>query len=388
MNILHVIPRFPYYGEDVVIGGAASALYNLIKIQSETCNVSIIGESPNSDPKPIIDCGATFIPLTVRSPVSSFLFGMEYSLKQAYLVSKLEYEIDVIHGHSGFFDYVFSTMLAGRVRRIPTVHTIYCPLLLDNIWKAYIYKFISRFVDQYISISQNVTSSLLELGISREKINEIPPAVNIQRFSESNSEKAKVRKKIGLPDNSPTLLFVGNSKKQKNLEAVLEALAIVRKAYPDCNLIITTELESEKNHERVIYLKDKIRSLSLEENIQWRGLVTNMDELMKAADLLIAPFLNTFGPSDYFIAALEAMASGIPVVVSDVGGMPEVVDNEVGYLISPEDKYDIADKVLKILNNPNRKKIMGENAQKRVRTIFDPHQIHHHVLEIYRKIEL
>ncbi len=63
---------------------------------------------------------------------------------------------------------------------------------------------------------------------------------------------------------------------------------------------------------------------------------------MQSCDILVAPFLDSYGPSDYFMAVLEAMASGKPVVVSNVGGMPEVVSDDVGRLIDPHDVESIA----------------------------------------------
>ncbi len=74
---------------------------------------------------------------------------------------------------------------------------------------------------------------------------------------------------------------------------------------------------------------------------------------MAAADVLVAPFLDTNGPSDYFQAALEAMAIGRPVIVSSVGGMPEVVDERVGLLVDPKDISGIATGMLLMLKNRN-----------------------------------
>ena len=102
---------------------------------------------------------------------------------------------------------------------------------------------------------------------------------------------------------------------------------------------------------------------------------------------ILAPFLDTFGPSDYFMAVLEAMASGKAVVVSNVGGMPEVVSDEVGRLVNPHDVESIASGMRELLADRDLRACVREPTHERMSsTIVDPAAIvKHSTKTVYRR---
>ncbi len=126
--------------------------------------------------------------------------------------------------------------------------------------------------------------------------------------------------------------------------------------------------------------------MKLDSCIIQKGIVNNMPALMQACDLLVAPFLNSYGPSDYFMAVLEAMASGKPVVVSNVGGMPEVVSNNVGRLVDPHDDASIAAGMRDFLADKVLRLRTGANARAYVQEHFCPVSIFNAQEAVYRRI--
>jgi glycosyltransferase involved in cell wall biosynthesis len=105
----------------------------------------------------------------------------------------------------------------------------------------------------------------------------------------------------------------------------------------------------------------------LTHDVVFLGKQSQVQELLNCADVLLLPSdLESFG-----LAALEAMACGVPVVCSRVGGVPEVVTDGVeGYLVEPRDVQTMADRALDILTNPERREQMGKAARQRATAQF------------------
>jgi glycosyltransferase involved in cell wall biosynthesis len=186
--------------------------------------------------------------------------------------------------------------------------------------------------------------------------------------------------------NQPILLFVGNYTKTKNMECALLAFKQFMKYYPSARLIITTELPIEKYSDRENYLKKLIEELGVQENLDFRGIIDNMPEVMQLADVLVAPFRDTDGPSDYYLAALEAMATGTPAFVSPVGGMKEVINDSTGRFIDPEQPDQLCDELKKFFSNRSLGYELGKNASTYVRNNFAPELIERKVNDVYQEV--
>ena len=111
-----------------------------------------------------------------------------------------------------------------------------------------------------------------------------------------------------------------------------------------------------------------------------------MPELLRAADILVAPFLDSFGPSDYFMAVLEAMASGKPVIVSAVGGMPEGVHDDVGRLVDPFDTQELSEALIELAEAPQLRDEMGTRAREVCETRFSVETISDEFDSLYQRI--
>jgi glycosyltransferase involved in cell wall biosynthesis len=182
------------------------------------------------------------------------------------------------------------------------------------------------------------------------------------------------------------LLFVGNATPQKNLSAVLEAVHELRQDFPNLKLLVTTELKHSSTDNAMQRIATLINDLDLENCVVQKGVVNNMPELMHACDILIAPFLDTYGPSDYFMAALEAMAVGKPIVVSDVGGMRELITSDVGTLVDPNDLASIVAALRVYCSDAEYRRDVGTNARQLIEEQFLPSQIVSEYQSVYRRI--
>lgn len=194
------------------------------------------------------------------------------------------------------------------------------------------------------------------------KITVIPAGVDPELFYPR--DKAFVRRELGLPVDTPILLFVGRIERLKGIDTLLESVGVVSRtcAGRDLKVLIVggggqTEYESAELR-RVFQLH---RELNLEDQVEFVG--SKPQEMLplyySAADITVMPsHYESFG-----MVAVESMASGTPVIASNVGGLSYTVkDGETGYLVPEENHFALAEQVHALLKNPELRERMGRQA--------------------------
>ncbi len=163
--------------------------------------------------------------------------------------------------------------------------------------------------------------------------------------------------------NERIVMFVGRGVREKGCQVLIEALPRIRRGYHDTKLVIAGG--GYRQH-----LIDQAFALGMGRHVYFTGFIPDdaLLRLYKVADIACFPSLyEPFG-----IVALEAMAAKTPVVVSDAGGLPEVVEADVSGTITWADNPDsLAWGILRNLYNPGQAKAMAEHAAERVKTIFN-----------------
>ncbi len=189
-------------------------------------------------------------------------------------------------------------------------------------------------------------------------------------------ERGKTRKRIG---------FVGRIKPEKGLNELIDAVKLLINDKMSISLQIFGK-EMYFDHLKGNYtgcLKNKIKTLDLENHIEFRGFVYPQEQIYKEIDLLILPSHMEAFP----FVLLEAMASGVPVIASEVGGIPEIVEHgKTGYLIPPKDSEAIADAVKHVLHNKEEIRIITDNAQKMILENFDRRKNAEQFIDLYRNV--
>lgn len=373
MRILHVIPQFPYFGGRTIVGGHASSLLTLALVQHANGEeVSILTYTQGRSGTYTIDDGPMVTSLFEGAKTRTVKFAMQFCVKGIKWLRRHRNAFDVIHFHSGYMDYLAVSALMRAASGLPTIHTLYCPVgksrtplpFGDVLWAK-----MANRLDGVVGISDNVVASMRLAGI--RAAGRIRPGLEAERFW-SNEDREAVRLQLGIPGDEIAILFVGNASPQKNLTGVLYAIHELRRRAWPVRLIITTELAHTSPDEVLARIARLIEDLHLEECVIQKRIVPDMPALMRASDIVVAPFLDSFGPSDYFIAALEAMAAERPVVVSKVGGMVEIVTPEVGALVDPGDPRSIADALEKFCSDPQLRVAAGRRGRALIEKEFSP----------------
>jgi glycosyltransferase involved in cell wall biosynthesis len=387
MRILHVIPQFHYFGGRTIVGGHASCLLTLaLAQQRDGHDVAIVSYTAGCAESITIEGGPVVHSLFERAKTRTIRYGLQFCHAAAKWVRARANEFDVIHAHSGHADYFLVSQRLKAVAGLPTAHTMYCPIPPTGRTRLpLVHGAIRRWanrLDWIGGISENVQSSMIDFGMKRAEF--IRPPLDVERFGGSEGESA--RREMGLSRDDLVVLFVGNATRQKNMHGVLHAVHRLRDEFPKLTLIVTTELKHSSSDTDMAKLAAEINDLNLASCVVQKGIVDNMPALMQACDVLVAPFLDSYGPSDYFMAALEAMAAGRPVVVSNVGGMREIISDAVGTLVDPQNHDAIAAGLRAYLADQPLRDRVGANARDFVQREFHPQAIVKAYDEVYRRI--
>lgn len=204
---------------------------------------------------------------------------------------------------------------------------------------------ILQNADAALALTEDMKQKMQD--ICGREISVVPNGIDIKRFKISSSGG----KKAG---NSKTIIFVGRLHPVKGVQYLIEAMAIIHREMPDVKLVIVGD-----GTER-LRLEELRENLDLNGCIQFAGQVPQerIPKIMHQADIFALPSLSeSFG-----IVIIEAMAAGLPIVTTNVGGLPELIKNwENGFVVEPKNPEAIAEKILLILNNNDLKAIISTN---------------------------
>jgi glycosyltransferase involved in cell wall biosynthesis len=208
----------------------------------------------------------------------------------------------------------------------------------------------SGCVDRYIAVSEFVARRLeVNDFVPADRIRVVYNGIDLERFSPVEPSGSNV-------------IAICNMIPQKGVPVLLNALAVLkaRGTEPVCQLVgVGPHLEEYR-----AYARD--RGL---ERIQFLGSRDDVPEILRNARVTVVPSVweEAFG-----LAAAESMASGVPVVASSVGALPEIVDVGVtGVLVPPQDPKALADAILDVTTNPEKRRAMGQAAREKAERDFD-----------------
>jgi UDP-glucose:(heptosyl)LPS alpha-1,3-glucosyltransferase len=192
-----------------------------------------------------------------------------------------------------------------------------------------------------VAISERVRKQLKQhYGVRDERIVTIPNGINLSRFDPANARsRARMRLSFGVPRDVPLLLFVGSQYRLKGLGFVIRALAEMK----------TKAVLLVVGGDKVAPYKRLAEQLGVSDRVIFAGARSDLPRIYPAADLFVLPTLyETFA-----LVCLEAMASGLPVLASPVGGIEDyLIDGDNGFHIR-RDSGDIAAKLDRVLSDPS-----------------------------------
>ena len=297
-----------------------------------------------------------------------FALAVPYSRRIERLVTALAF--DVIHAHHPFLLGPAARRLARRTRRplIFTYHTRYekyahyvpLPLSLVQAAALRISAGFAAQADAVLAPSAVIRDELHARGV-RAPIAVVPTGVDLERFRPGDREAA--RRSLGVGEGEPLVLYVGRLDREKSVDRVLAAFERVASTIPAARLILVGQGTEAAR------LRRTAASLPVAERIRFLGLRPHdsLAECYQAADVfLFASETETQG-----LVLAEAAACGLPAVAVDAPGCDEVVrDGDTG-ILTKGDPAALAEAVIGLLLDPERRRAMGRRARELAESLFD-----------------
>jgi glycosyltransferase involved in cell wall biosynthesis len=217
------------------------------------------------------------------------------------------------------------------------------------------------------------------LSVPYDKLDVIPNGIRAEKFAFEfpQQERAAFRTRFALPDQ-PLILFVGRLVREKGIHVLLQAMPMVKAYVPNAKLVIVGG--GWRAH-----LEGFARFLRMESSVCFTGFIPDEEllRLYRVVDVAVYPSLyEPFG-----IVALEAMAVGVPVVVSDAGGLKEVVQHErTGLITWAGNAESLAWGILRVLQEPRSARQRAERARRAVQRQFNWARIARQTRQLYRLV--
>jgi N-acetyl-alpha-D-glucosaminyl L-malate synthase BshA len=267
--------------------------------------------------------------------------------------------LDLLHVHYAI-PHSVSALLARMMaapRRLPFITTLHgTDITLVGSDRSYlpITRFSIEQSDGVTAISDYLRDRTLKEFEIKRPIEVIPNFVNCDLYKKSDDAKARARI---APNGEPIVMHLSNFRPVKRLTDVVEIFALIREKGP-AKLVLIGDGPDRGAAEFLV------RKKKISKDVTFCGKQDHVQEKLGLADLFLLPS----DEESFGLAALEAMACEVPVVATNVGGIPEVIKHGIdGYLFEPRDVHAAAKYSLDILTRPDRGRMMGEMARANAR---------------------
>ncbi|MCX6819341.1 MAG: glycosyltransferase family 4 protein [Candidatus Aenigmarchaeota archaeon] len=200
-----------------------------------------------------------------------------------------------------------------------------------------------------IAISNWMKNEILEYyHIDKDKILVISPGIDIHKYRFNIEKRRAIRKKLNLKANELVLVFSGREFARKGVRYIIDALP-----YLDCKLIVIGKADP-------YFYKKRASELGVNDKIIFTGFVEKIEDYYSAGDIFILPSLH----EEFSQVSLEALSSSLPVLITDVGGAKDVIENGRNGFIIRRNKKDIVTKIRSI--TPDKLNKMRKEARRSV----------------------
>ena len=233
--------------------------------------------------------------------------------------------------------------------------------------------------NRVIVCSQSMKDEICNhFNIPEKKVDVIPNAIDATKY-QTSVDRGSVRQRYGVGWGEKLILCVGRLVPQKGIEYFIRAIPQIARHYPEAKYVIVGEGWSRD------ILEAEARASRHANKIKFTGFASDQEviDLMTSADVLVVPSIyEPFG-----IVALEGMATGVPVVASQIDGLAEVIDHErTGLFVFPRSPESIAWGIERILSDPDHARWLTENAKEKLHKAYSWEAVAMKTVEVYKKV--
>jgi glycosyltransferase involved in cell wall biosynthesis len=253
---------------------------------------------------------------------------------------------------------------------VTTFHDVKLHVGEEKLLYRFIFYYARKYSDQIIVHGEKLKEQMIkEYNIPIEKVNAIP-------IGEHEVAPFKKYEREDLKEDENMILFFGRIWEYKGLEYLIKAEPLITKEVPDAKIIIAGTGEDFKKYENMMINRNKF--IVYNYHIPYKEGA----ELFQRCSVVVLPYI-------------EASQSGVvptaygfkkPVIVTDLGSIPEIVDDGVtGFIVPPRDPEALADAIIELLKDEKIRRQMGENAYKKLKRDLSWDKIMEKTIEVYEK---
>jgi glycosyltransferase involved in cell wall biosynthesis len=252
--------------------------------------------------------------------------------------------------------------------------------ILRKTKHALAYRVVNRLSDRVLAVSEEVKRFCIDAdGIDPQKISIIYNGVDLKHIATEESQKNPFAT-AEWAGASHIVTCVANIRRVKGIDVLVRAAQRVCREFPDSVFLIAGSLYERDYSEEI---QAMIRSFGLEKNVKLLGFIGDPVPLLKMSDA----FCLLSRSEGFCNALLEAMACGVPTVVTRVGGNPEAIaDGENGFLVPVEDDAAAADRLLSLLRKPQLGTQIGDRGRHSAQTRFSADAMIDKLIGVYRDL--
>lgn len=361
------------------IGGVAAHMHNLaIKLRERGHEVAIVTNNRTTGKEEDLErYGIELIKIPgIVSPILDV--NLTYGLKSSEELNEFLKDFDVIHSHHAFTPLALKAVKAGRAMGKATLLTTHSISFAheSKLWEALgftipLFTSYLKYPHRIIAVSK-AAKAFIE-HFTSVPISIVPNGVDDKRFFPAKNRE-EIKAKFGLEGN--IVLYVSRMSYRKGPHVLLNAFSKIE----DATLVMAG------SGEMLPFLKAQAKFLGIEDRVVFMGYVPDdvLPEVFRMADIFVLPSVSS---EAFGIVVLEAMASGVPVVATDVGGIPEVVkENEAGLLVPPGNELELREAIQKLLNDEELRKQYGSKGRKAVEEKYSWDKVVVEIEKIYEEI--
>ena len=379
IRVAHIISRMVTGGAEenilFTIQGLDKDRYDIDLIIGEECNKDIFNIGGKS--------GFNIIQINGLKGKLNFFCDPIILIKLIILLKRNRY--DIVHTHTT------KTGILGRLAAwIVGVPIIICGLHGTAIqtfsskilnWALMFFeKLTGRFTDIYISVSEILSKNYKEKGIgTKTKYYTIYSGMNLDNFFNvrENIKQEEIIKELEIASDNFIIGTIGRLEVAKGHKYLFEALKKVTEQRKECHLKLLVIGEGEEKENLIKYVK----KLGLEDKVIFTGYRKDIEELMAIMDILVLSSLREGLPR----VLVQAAAVGVPSVAFNVDGVPEIIkDGYNGFLVNPKDVNQLADKIIKYIDNRELIELHGKNGRNFVNGKWSIEDMVNKVDEVYQ----
>jgi glycosyltransferase involved in cell wall biosynthesis len=287
--------------------------------------------------------------------------------------------IDLVHAHqyTPFFYAAASRLPGARPPVLFTEHGRHFPdyprrkRMLAN-------RLLLRGRDRVVGVGRAVARALVDNeGFPPPRVEVLFNGIDLGRYENGAPGRQRARQELGAGDSDLIIIQVARLDYLKDHATSVRTLARLAPSCPEARLVLVGEgPEGEK-------VRQSVDQLRLGDRVRFLGLRADVPRLLRAADVFLLTSLSEGVP----LAVIEAMAAGLPVVATGVGGVGEVVEEGVTGFLAPSGADDaLAQAVVRLAQSPRLRSEMGERGRQRARTLFSESRMQEGYARLYREM--